>query len=133
VTHLVALAAYQAIDPHPTWEIAKGVMLTSCTGLLTWIATTLRAVLREQIDQRHILVGVNGKNGLQSDVRLLVKRVDVLEDWKIAKVAVERSEQEQHPGPDRRVSPRRTRDVVHEALDERVMRAIDESHLDDEE
>lgn len=113
-------------DLSPLWEIAKGVMLTACTALLTWIAKTLQQVLRTLIDHGHILVGVDGNNGLKSDVKLLTRRVDAIEDRNIAIDAVTEVERHQHGGPDRRIGPRRMRDVVHEAIDERAHRLTDE-------
>jgi hypothetical protein len=115
-----------AIDVAPLWEIAKGVMLFSCTALLTWCAATLRQVLRTLIDHQHILIGVDGTNGLRSKVRGLEDEVDAIKERNLKIDAVTESERRQHPGPDRRVGARRLRDVAHEALDEHAHRATDE-------
>lgn len=122
----LALASAQSIDAAPLWEVTKGVMLTASTALLTWIATTLRKVEREQVNQRHILVGVDGDNGIRSQVRLHEERLGAIEDRNLALDAVADAERHNHPGPDRRIGARRTRDVVHEALDERLRRITDE-------
>jgi hypothetical protein len=114
------------LDFAPIWEVAKGVMLTGITAGVGWIATTLRTIAREQIDQKHILVGVDGKNGLKSDVRLLVRRVDAIEDRNIAIDAVNEAERQQHPSGERRIGARRLRDVVHEAQDLRAKQVTDE-------
>lgn len=110
----------------PLWEIAKGIMLFACTALLTWCAKTLREVLRQLIDHQHILVGVDGTNGLRSQVRSLQEDVEAIQQRNTRIDAVTEAEQRLHPGPDRRHGARRMRDVTHEALDEHAKRFTDE-------
>lgn len=132
MTHLAALAAVTgtSIELGPLWEIAKGVMLFSCTALLSWCAKTLREVLRTLIDHQHILVGVDGTNGLRSQVRENTEDIEQIRErnWRID--AVTEAERLQHSGPDRRAGPRRMRDVAHEALDEQARRGTDEHSIE---
>lgn len=100
-------------------------------AICTYIATTARAALRElrevKTDLRDLkrdVHGTDGTNGIKSDVKLLVKRVDAIEDRNIEIDAVTEYERQQWPHADRRAGARRLRDVAHEARDEAARREV---------
>ena len=105
-------------------------LLTTCAGFIARLLYTLRDEVRDlKRDLREVkkdIHGVDGSNGIKSDVRLLVQRVDVLEDWKIAQIAVAETERRQYHGPDRRAGPRRMSEVVDEGHREKMRRVTDE-------
>lgn len=128
MTHLAVLASFAAwaqatvaasatSELASLWEIAKGIMLFVSTSLLAWIATTLRRVEQTLVKHEHILIGVDGKNGLRSKVAHNDERLDALEKRNIAIDAVAEAERDLHPGPDRRHDARRLRDKIHAAHD----------------
>jgi hypothetical protein len=105
-------------------------------GFIATRATQVLKVLRElQIDIHDLkrdIHGDDGKNGIKGDVRLLVRRVDAIEDRNIAIDAVVEAEREQWPYPDRRHGQRRLHDVIREAQEERSRRLADDQPLEDD-
>jgi hypothetical protein len=132
---LQQLAAPAAtLELAPLWEMAKGLMLFLSTALLSWIAKTVAQVRTSQRDQLHILKGVDGDGGFKKDIAGLVstvrshdRRLRRIEGRFIGIDAVEDADEQDHPGADRRLSLRRTRDQILEGL------ATDTHPLPDEE
>jgi hypothetical protein len=110
----------------------RTVLMTCITGLVAFTARMLWCLRDDMRDVKRDLHGVDGNNGIKSDVRLLVQRVDVLDDWMKANEAVAKYEQEHYHGPDRRAGPRRIGEVVDEGHRERFRRATDEYPIDGE-
>lgn len=111
-----------------------GVLVTICTYLAKEARealTVLRAVLVDLRDLKRDVHGIDGKNGIKSDVKLLVQRVDAIEDRNIAIDAVVEAERQAWPHPDRRQGARRLQDVIREAQEERMRRLTDEHSTED--
>jgi hypothetical protein len=122
-----------ALDFGLAWDVTKNLLLPAIAFGIGWalkklsaIETRQVAIEERQMKHEHILIGVDGRNGLRSDVKLVRRRVDAIEDRNIAIDAVTRSDREKYPGPDRRIGARRMLDVVREAQDERQMRITGE-------
>lgn len=117
----------------------RTAMIGGLVAICSYIARTAAAALKElrevKIDMREVkrdIHGTDGKNGIKSDVRLLVKRVDLIEDRNIAEDAVKETERQMWPHPDRRHGPRRLHDVIREAQEERMRRITDEHSTHEE-
>lgn len=104
----------------------RTALMTCMTGLVAFTARMLWCLRDDMRDVKHDLHGIDGKNGIKSDVRLLVQRVDAIEDWKIASLAVSESERHHYHGPDRRAGPRRLGEVTDEGHRERMRRITDD-------
>lgn len=98
------------------WEVVKAVMLTITTGGVLWIARTIVLMKDEVRDLKHIVIGVDGKNGLRSTVTALKSDVDFLNDRNTALDAVAEAERRSHAGPDRRINSR-LRDEILDVID----------------
>jgi hypothetical protein len=99
------------------WEIAKGVLLFSITGLLAWIANTLRDMVKRQVVLEHIVVGMEGTNGLRSRMGAAEERIDLIEDRNLVIDAVAKAEEEQYKGEERRHGLRRLRDLIRDEIE----------------
>jgi hypothetical protein len=98
-------------------------LLTTSAGIIVRLLYTLRDEVR---DMKRDLRGNGDGEGLIKKMQRFATRLDALEDRNIAIDAVADAERREHPDPDRRVGPRRKRDIVHEVMDERAHRITDE-------
>lgn len=118
MTLLATIAALQAtLDGNPTWEIAKGVMLSLSTASILASAALLWRLRDGVRDLKREVCGEDGKNGLKSEMRNVLRRLTAIEARNIAVDAVAEAERELHDGPDRRHHARRLRDKIHDAHD----------------
>lgn len=121
---MTLLQMASAAAPPEMWEVTKGVMMFVITGLLTMVAKRADALVKQLADQakrqvnlEHIVVGVDGANGLRSRVSQLEETVEDIHTRNERIDAVAEYERQQYQGEDRRAGPRRIRDVVHEVED----------------
>lgn len=123
-----ALAALQSTAHDFNWfgDQARTILMTVMTGAVSFCARMLWSLRDDMRDVKRDLHGTDGQNGIKSDVKLLVKRVDAIEDRNIAIDAVSEAERHLWPHPDRRQGPRRLHDVVRDAFDERMHQTTDE-------
>lgn len=122
-----------------TSDEVRTAMIGAIGAICAYIAKQATAALKElrevKTDIRDLkrdVHGVDGTNGIKSDVKLLVKRVDAIEDRNIAIDAVVEAERQQWPHRDRRAGARRLRDVIHEAHDERQRAMTDEHPIEED-
>jgi hypothetical protein len=122
LTVALALAWLQGASPvpefSPFWEMAKGVMLTFSTAGIGWLISTVRRVEKRQVTLEHLVIGVDGKNGMRSKVTTLGEDVAAIKLRNERIDTITEYEKKQYPGEDRRQGPRRIRDVVREVEEE---------------
>jgi hypothetical protein len=83
-------------DLAPLWDVAKNVLITLTFAGVAWIARTLRDMEKRQVNLEHIVVGVDGTNGLRSIVKNNERRVDAMETRNTVSDAVAASERQQY-------------------------------------
>lgn len=121
--HALAFLVAFVPDAIPTvspwwWEAAKGIGGTAILAACGWMVTTLRRVEKRQVTHEHLLMGVDGKNGLRSDVRQAAVRLSAIERRNEKIDAVTEYERQHYQGEERRMGSRRVRDVVRDVKEE---------------
>jgi hypothetical protein len=101
-------------DLAPLWDLAKNVFITLTFAGVAWIARTLRDMEKRQVNLEHIVIGVDGTNGLRSIVKKNELRIDNMDDRNIAADAVAAAERQQYEGEDKRHTARRLKDILND-------------------
>lgn len=98
----------------PAWELTKGVMLTLSTAGVLWTARTVFFLRDDVRDLKKDVGGADGTNGVKSEVRALIRRIDSVEKRNDRQDLAEEIERENYQGEDRRQAARRLKDKLRE-------------------
>ena len=106
------------------WEIVKGFLLFTITGLAGVVAKAVVAMRDDIRDVKRDIRGVDGTNGLKSEMRAVVDRVDLIDDRFVAMDAVAEASRMSYDGEERRHDMRRGEDVLTSLIAKEITRAL---------
>lgn len=113
----VVTAVQHAADLAPLWEIVRNTLITLTAGGVAWIVRSLRDMDKRQVVIEHIVVGVDGKNGLRARMTAAEGQIGLQRDRNVALDTVAEIERTEYEGDERRHEQRRFRDMIRDELE----------------